>query len=104
VGYRSTNQTVYSAKYHLIWCPKYRRNVLVSAVDERLKEILSQVTGEIGRPSQAVFCCLACGHAEHADVNAAKNICARGLRVPARGGRPDVGAPSEARTPRREAA
>ena len=46
--YRSTNKTVYSAKYHLIWCPKYRRNVLVSGVDERLKEILSQVAGEVG--------------------------------------------------------
>ena len=23
-----TNKTVYSAKYHLIWCPKYRRWVL----------------------------------------------------------------------------
>jgi hypothetical protein len=24
MAYRSTNKTVYSAKYHLIWCPKYR--------------------------------------------------------------------------------
>ena len=27
---------------------RYRRNVLVSGVDERLKEILSQVAGEVG--------------------------------------------------------
>jgi hypothetical protein len=56
------------------------------------------------RPTQAVFACVACGHGEHADINAAKNIRARGLRVPARGGRPEVGAPSETRTTRREAA
>lgn len=30
------------------------------------------------RPSQAVFCCQRCGHHEHADVNAAQVITARG--------------------------
>lgn len=33
------------------------------------------------RRSQAVFACVACGHAENADVNAAKNILAAGLAV-----------------------
>ncbi|WP_295539257.1 transposase, partial [Thiolapillus sp.] len=33
------------------------------------------------RPTQAVFHCQACGHTEHADTNAAKNIRARGHRV-----------------------
>ncbi|WP_419605481.1 RNA-guided endonuclease InsQ/TnpB family protein [Thiolapillus sp.] len=39
------------------------------------------------RPTQAVFHCQACGHTEHADTNAAKNIRARGHRVLACGGR-----------------
>ncbi|MFU8872771.1 RNA-guided endonuclease InsQ/TnpB family protein [Micromonospora sp. SL4-19] len=37
------------------------------------------------RKSQAVFWCVACGHQDHADVNAAKNILAAGLAVTGRG-------------------
>ncbi|MEU0153474.1 RNA-guided endonuclease InsQ/TnpB family protein [Micromonospora fulviviridis] len=37
------------------------------------------------RKSQAVFRCVACGHQDHADVNAAKNILAAGLAVTGRG-------------------
>jgi hypothetical protein len=38
------------------------------------------------RMSQSNFTCVACGHHEHADVNAAKNSLARGHRVFACGG------------------
>ena len=44
----STNKTVYSANYHLIWCPKYRRRVLVGGGDARLKAIIAEVVAEVG--------------------------------------------------------
>lgn len=33
--YRSTRSAVFSVKYHVIWCPKYRRRVLGSEVVRR---------------------------------------------------------------------
>ena len=36
-----TNRNIaYSCKYHVIWCPKYRRKVLVFEVEKKLKEII----------------------------------------------------------------
>lgn len=39
--------TVYNISYHLIWCPKYRRKVLVIDVAKRLEELLLQKAHEI---------------------------------------------------------
>jgi putative transposase len=44
--YKSNRNVVYSCKYHVVWCPKYRRSVLVNGVDERLKAILREVADE----------------------------------------------------------
>ncbi|HHY68239.1 MAG TPA: IS200/IS605 family transposase [Alicyclobacillus sp.] len=44
--YKSNRNVVHSCKYHVVWCPKYRRKVLVGGVDERLKEILRAVADE----------------------------------------------------------
>ena len=40
--YKSNNNVVYSCKYHVVWCPKYRRKVLVDSVADRLKELIWQ--------------------------------------------------------------
>lgn len=37
---------VYKNQFHIIFCPKYRRKVLVNGVDERLKEILFGIARE----------------------------------------------------------
>jgi putative transposase len=44
--FKSNSNVVYSCKYHLVWCPKYRRKVLVQGVETRLKEILQEVAAE----------------------------------------------------------
>ena len=46
IKYKSNLNVVYSCKYHVIWCPKYRRAVLVNGVDVRLKEIIQDVAKE----------------------------------------------------------
>ena len=43
MNYKSNNNVVYSCKYHIIWCPKYRRKVLVEEVSIRLKELIYQI-------------------------------------------------------------
>ena len=35
---------VYSIQYHIVWCVKYRRNVLNGQVSTRLKELLIQIS------------------------------------------------------------
>lgn len=44
--YKSNNNVVYSCKYHVVWCPKYRRKVLVNGVDTRLKELVISLCQE----------------------------------------------------------
>ena len=44
---KTNNNVVYSCRYHVVWCPKYRRKVLVDGVDERLKEIAQAVAEEM---------------------------------------------------------
>lgn len=41
--FHSNNNIVYRCIYHVIWCPKYRRPVLVNEVEQRLKQIIKQV-------------------------------------------------------------
>ena len=45
--YKTNNNIVYSCKYHVVWCPKYRRKVLTDDVAIRLKELLTQEAASI---------------------------------------------------------
>jgi putative transposase len=44
--YKCNRNVVYSCKYHVVWCPKFRRPVLVNGADERLKGVLGDVAAE----------------------------------------------------------
>lgn len=60
---KHNNNVTYRCHYHVVWCPKYRRNVITSLdpkldnlpikgdpgpVDERLKQIIQEVCKEAG--------------------------------------------------------
>ena len=45
--YKSNNNVVYSCKYHVVWCLKYRRKVLINGVDVRLKELLTEYAANL---------------------------------------------------------
>lgn len=45
--YKHNNNVTYSCKYHVVWCSKYRRKVLVDGVDERLKQIIHEMAAEM---------------------------------------------------------
>ena len=46
--YAKNSGAVFSLKYHLVWCPKYRRPVLEGAIEKRLREVLEDVRAEHG--------------------------------------------------------
>jgi putative transposase len=46
---RSNANIVYNCHYHVVWCPKYRRKVLVNGVDERLKILLQETVEKWGQ-------------------------------------------------------
>jgi len=44
--YKSNRNVWYSCHYHVVWCPKYRRKVLIGPIETRLQEIIRQACHE----------------------------------------------------------
>jgi len=44
--YKHSRNQIYLINYHLIWCPKRRKPVLIGEVKERLKAIIKEVAQE----------------------------------------------------------
>ncbi|WP_417459191.1 IS200/IS605 family transposase [Kordiimonas sp.] len=43
---RSNSNIVFDCNFHVVWCSKYRRDVLIDGVDDRFKEIAQSVCDE----------------------------------------------------------
>ena len=46
--YHKDDELVYSCQYHVIFCPKYRRRVLVNGIDDELKSLIISKEKEYG--------------------------------------------------------
>ncbi len=46
IAYKSNHNVYFSCTYHVVWCPKYRREVLIDAVARRLEQIIREVCEE----------------------------------------------------------
>ena len=46
--WQTNKGSVYNVAYHIIWCPKYRRAILVDDVAERLKTLLYEQASKFG--------------------------------------------------------
>jgi len=46
--YQSDGEFIYSCQYHVIFCPKYRREVLDDKIAKRLKELVIEKQEEYG--------------------------------------------------------
>jgi putative transposase len=44
-GYKSNNNVVYS-KYHVVWCPKYRRKVLEGDIAKRCETLIRRTAAK----------------------------------------------------------
>lgn len=46
--YRKSAGSVFNLHLHLVWCPKYRKPVLVDAVEARLRQLLLEKAADLG--------------------------------------------------------
>ena len=47
-NYHASAHIKFLCRYHVIFCPKYRRKVLVNGIDNRLKEVFSEISKNKG--------------------------------------------------------
>lgn len=87
--YRRSTGAVYALKYHLVWCPKYRRQVLIGDIEADLRRLLQQKAEQLKvtiaaleiMPDQVhLFICAPPTEAPHRLANQFKGFTSRMLR------------------------
>ena len=48
MGIKRTSHAVYETKYHLVWIPKYRKEILTDKLAMRVEEIFREIAEEFG--------------------------------------------------------
>jgi putative transposase len=48
MGIRRTRHAVYDLKYHLVWIPKYRKDILDKEVSDYMKAVFNKIAEEYG--------------------------------------------------------
>ena len=46
-GYQRENTSIHLMNYHFVWCPKYRRKLLVGEIKKRLLELIKEKAEEL---------------------------------------------------------
>lgn len=46
-GYISSQTSIHFMGYHFVWCPKYRRKLLVNKIEARLKQLIHKKAKDI---------------------------------------------------------
>jgi Transposase IS200 like/Putative transposase DNA-binding domain len=54
--YAKNARAMFNLSYHIVWCPKYRRKVLVGDVAQRLKHILLATAQQYGVLIETMAC------------------------------------------------
>lgn len=52
--YKRNAGCVYNVKYHIVWCPKYRKQILVGEIAECLRKLLYERSTQIGIDIEAI--------------------------------------------------
>ncbi len=52
--YAKNAEVVFSLKYHVVWCSKYRRPVLTADVESKLRQLLTEKAAELGMTIHAL--------------------------------------------------